>query len=151
MQALIYGMRPIENQAMVDKEKSGNAELAKRIASAIAESNLPKKKIAEALGVTPQAVGSWEKTGRIGKETLRDFAHIMGKNLSDFIPGMTLPANDADHGQTIVLSEAVELLTLFKQASPKGRTAILKAARSAVQRFGISDTIGSTEGESKVV
>lgn len=81
-------------QAMLDPDRLSNEETAAIIRAAIAESPKTKAEIAEALGVTPQAITGWETTGRIGKATLAGLAALTGKPMQSFIARRSNVASD---------------------------------------------------------
>jgi len=69
----------MDNQAMLD-----NSAMAAAIRSAIEESNLTQKGIADSFGVTEQAVSGWLRTGKVDKRKLPKLAQLTGKPLSHF-------------------------------------------------------------------
>lgn len=66
-----------------------NLAMAAAIRSAIEESNLTQKGIADAFGVTEQAVSGWLRTGKVDKRKLPMLAQLTGKPLSHFGMGST--------------------------------------------------------------
>lgn len=69
---------------MLDSAQT-NAELAARVRDAIASIGRPKAEIAEALGVSKQAVTGWETTGRISRGSLSGLAKLAGLPLEHFV------------------------------------------------------------------
>ncbi|WP_258012030.1 LexA family transcriptional regulator [Stenotrophomonas maltophilia] len=69
----------MDNQAMLD-----NSAMAAAIRTAIEESDLTQKGIADAFGVTEQAVSGWLRTGKVDKRKLPRLAQLTGKPLSHF-------------------------------------------------------------------
>lgn len=67
-----------------------NSAMAAAIRSAIEESDLTQKGIADAFGVTEQAVSGWLRTGKVDKRKLPRLAQLTGKPLSHF--GMGEPS-----------------------------------------------------------
>ncbi|MBH1626021.1 helix-turn-helix transcriptional regulator [Stenotrophomonas maltophilia] len=61
-----------------------NSAMAAAIRSAIEESDLTQKGIADAFGVTEQAVSGWLRTGKVDKRKLPRLAQLTGKPLSHF-------------------------------------------------------------------
>ncbi|WP_329754612.1 helix-turn-helix transcriptional regulator [Stenotrophomonas maltophilia] len=61
-----------------------NSAMAAAIRSAIEESDLTQKGIADAFGVTEQAVSGWLRTGKVDKRKLPKLAQLTGKPLSHF-------------------------------------------------------------------
>ncbi|WP_329753264.1 MULTISPECIES: LexA family transcriptional regulator [Stenotrophomonas] len=61
-----------------------NSAMAAAIRSAIEESDLTQKGIADAFGVTEQAVSGWLRTGKVDKRKLPRLALLTGKPLSHF-------------------------------------------------------------------
>lgn len=61
-----------------------NSAMAAAIRSAIEESTLTQKGIADAFGVTEQAVSGWLRTGKVDKRKLPRLAQLTGKPLSHF-------------------------------------------------------------------
>lgn len=73
---------------MLDKTDLVPAERAERIRAAIAAvvpQRMTKAALAEAVGVSAQAITGWEKTGSIGRATLRKLAHVTGRPLQFFL------------------------------------------------------------------
>jgi phage repressor protein C with HTH and peptisase S24 domain len=69
----------MDNQAMLD-----NSAMAAAIRSAIEQSSLTQKGIADAFGVTEQAVSGWLRTGKVDKRKIPKLAQLTGKPLSHF-------------------------------------------------------------------
>lgn len=67
-----------------------NTAMAAAIRSAIEESSLTQKGVADAFGVTEQAVSGWLRTGKVDKRKLPKLAHLTGKPLSHFGMGETV-------------------------------------------------------------
>ena len=129
-----------KNQAMIEKTK--NAELARRIATAIAESGMSAKSIAAAVGVTPQAVTGWKNTGSIAKDTLVRFAQAVGKQPLYFIdvnePTTSLPPAPKQAALTAMtdLEKMTLLMSLFSRVEPALRPRIFVAVRDLIIDLG---------------
>lgn len=67
-----------------------NTAMAAAIRSAIEESPLTQKSVADAFGVTEQAVSGWLRTGKVDKRKLPKLARLTGKPLSHFGMGETV-------------------------------------------------------------
>ncbi|WP_258010421.1 LexA family transcriptional regulator [Stenotrophomonas maltophilia] len=79
-----------------------NSDMAAAIRSAIEESKLTQKGIADAFGVTEQAVSGWLRTGKVDKRKLPRLAQLTGKPLSHFGMGgfdqpVSAPATQSDY------------------------------------------------------
>ncbi|WP_414554768.1 S24 family peptidase [Stenotrophomonas forensis] len=61
-----------------------NSAMAAAIRTAIEESKLTQKGVADAFGVTEQAVSGWLRTGKVDKRKLPRLALLTGKPLSHF-------------------------------------------------------------------
>ncbi|WP_080951701.1 S24 family peptidase [Xanthomonas citri] len=61
-----------------------NPSMAAAIRTAIEDSNLTQKGIADAFGVTEQAVSGWLRTGKVDKRKLPRLSQLTGKPLSHF-------------------------------------------------------------------
>ncbi|MGS7841827.1 S24 family peptidase [Stenotrophomonas forensis] len=61
-----------------------NTAMAAAIRAAIEESKLTQKGVADAFGVTEQAVSGWLRTGKVDKRKLPRLAQLTGKPLSHF-------------------------------------------------------------------
>lgn len=61
-----------------------NSAMAAAIRSAIEDSKLTQKGIADAFGVTEQAVSGWLRTGKVDKRKLPKLAQLTGRPLSHF-------------------------------------------------------------------
>lgn len=67
---------------MIDRPPSEvRAALAERIGLAIDRSGLNGREVADGMGVSPQSISSWRKTGKIAKERLPQFAAIVGVSI----------------------------------------------------------------------
>jgi SOS-response transcriptional repressor LexA len=90
-QVLIESRFTSDNQALPDSLKDifmarpENAILSEKIRTAIAQSKLEKKEIADAIEVTKQSITGWEKTGRISKTTLTKLSNLLGIDISWFL------------------------------------------------------------------
>lgn len=63
------------------------SELTDRLKQAIKESKKSQKRIAEEIGITPQALNKWLKDGKASKENLAAFAEATDTNFSWIILG----------------------------------------------------------------
>lgn len=81
-------------------------DLPRLLNEALKTSRISKAEIARRLGVSPQAVTGWLKTGRIGKQTLRRFAEETGANLSQLMggEGNTSSADDLTYVRVPLIS-----------------------------------------------
>jgi transcriptional regulator with XRE-family HTH domain len=127
------------NSAMTEKHKKGdgNRELAAKIAAAISASPLSAKEIAEACGVTPQAINGWKTTGRISKEMLVDFAKVVKVPLAHFISNES-PAAHPQRDFPRAAGEAGLLMLLFLSATDEGKDLILSVAERVPKKPGSS-------------
>lgn len=138
-------------------------ELARRLKSAIKDAGLTQAMIAEACGVTPQAVHEWLKTGRIAKWHLSTVANLVHKDLDYFLSDakstltkMSVSNIDAeevriflaaDHAWRELWLEIVKgndarlrrIVELYSRLEEPGRQMILSAARGAVLLKGDND------------
>ena len=71
-------------EGMVDKP-AANLAVASRIRAAVLATKKPKKEVATLLGVSPQAVTGWEKTGRISKEVLAGLSRLSGVPMEEIL------------------------------------------------------------------
>lgn len=71
--------------------------LTTRLRQAIDRTGLSKAKVAAALGITPQSVSSWLKTGRISKRSLQDLAKLAAVPAAAILDG-PMPTRDLPHG-----------------------------------------------------
>ncbi|KAF1016213.1 MAG: putative HTH-type transcriptional regulator [Stenotrophomonas maltophilia] len=79
-----------------------NLAMAAAIRSAIEDSKLTQKGIADAFGVTEQAVSGWLRTGKVDKRKLPKLAQLTGKPLSHFGMGgfdelVSVPATSSEY------------------------------------------------------
>lgn len=79
-----------------------NLAMAAAIRSAIEDSKLTQKGIADAFGVTEQAVSGWLRTGKVDKRKLPKLAQLTGKPLSHFGMGgfdepISVPATSSEY------------------------------------------------------
>jgi hypothetical protein len=71
---------PSDNQAMLDAK-----EIGRRITKAMDEAEVAGAALAEACGVTPQAISGWRSTGRFHKKHLPTIATLTGKPMEYFV------------------------------------------------------------------
>lgn len=65
-------------------------ELAERLQRALAEARISQTNLAQACGVTRQAVHGWLTDGRIGKHHLPTISALTGKGLEYFLVGLKI-------------------------------------------------------------
>ncbi|WP_182655562.1 LexA family transcriptional regulator [Stenotrophomonas lacuserhaii] len=91
-----------------------NDAMAAAIRSAIEDSKLTQKGIADAFGVTEQAVSGWLRTGKVDKRKLPKLASLTGKPLSHFGMGEAIgvvssPATSASYVRVQQLDGDVDM------------------------------------------
>ena len=91
-----------------------NHAMAAAIRSAIEDSKLTQKGIADAFGVTEQAVSGWLRTGKVDKRKLPKLASLTGKPLSHFGMGEAIgvvssPATSASYVRVQQLDGDVDM------------------------------------------
>ena len=59
-----------------------NEAMAAAIRTAIRESDLTQRQVADAFGISEQAVSGWLRTGRVDKRRLPQLAQMTGKPMS---------------------------------------------------------------------
>lgn len=113
-----------------------NKVLAGKIAEAIKRSERTAASIAEDLGISPQAVNGWKKTGTISKDMLTRFAELVGVPVGYFIGDMTpastqfqLPVIGPMNGDKML-----KLFVLFAQSTEDGQDLILRTAEFAAKK-----------------
>lgn len=67
-----------------EKELNGDAELAEKLKMALNSRGM-KKNVADACGISQQAVSAWFKTGRISKRNLSIVAQLTGHDFQYFM------------------------------------------------------------------
>jgi len=103
-------------------------ELARRLREAM-DRHHPKvlsAHLADACGVTPQAVNGWRKTGRIAKGHLQTIAQVTGKPLTFFLWQDQRPQSAAIT-QELAIEEA-EAIKRLRDASHEWRNYVLALA-----------------------
>ena len=78
-----------QHKAMLTQQEQERLALAKRLRTAIGDHS--KKAVAEACGVTEQALTGWLKTGRIHKKHLPTLSRLAGVDLSWLMTGVGIP------------------------------------------------------------
>lgn len=95
MQALIVeALRaPLSNQAMIEKNLTAQQRaLAANFTKALGETGAPSPgRVAEACGVTEQAVSNWKRTGKIASRHLLVVSRLTGWSLSKLLTGEDPP------------------------------------------------------------
>jgi len=93
-------------------------EIARRLREAMdkAEPRVTSVALAEACGVTPQAVSGWRKTGRVAKRHLQTVGKLTGRPLEYFLGSgavkFSMAEPQAAYGQQLEAKEEI-LLRLF--------------------------------------
>jgi len=108
---MIVANKPIarENQAMLEDQK----QLASNFVAALIESGITPGKVAEACGITEQAVSNWKRTGKIDKKHLPVISRLTGWGVHRLLTG---ERDIVDHGPDQAVTEAERLLlTLFRE------------------------------------
>ncbi|WP_252870061.1 LexA family transcriptional regulator [Achromobacter mucicolens] len=92
-QSLLARVAPKHNQAMLSSAliqellSSPPADLAGKVAATIGRGLVPAKDVAEACGVTVQAINGWKTNGRVGKQHIKTLARLTGLPVSWWLPG----------------------------------------------------------------
>ncbi len=81
---------------------------AERIIKAIKHSGLNQRKIALEIGISPQALNKWTKTGNASRESLAKFSKVTGTSLEWLITG------EGEERESSLKKD----LSLFAQSSP---------------------------------
>lgn len=63
------------------------ADLAGKVSATIGRGLVPAKDVAEACGVTVQAINGWKTNGRVGKQHIKTLARLTGLPVSWWLPG----------------------------------------------------------------
>lgn len=96
-------------QAMLEDAQKENLDLARRVREVIFDLPYTKADLAEMLGVTPQAITGWERTGRIGKKSLSGLSAISGYSVHYFLTGEVAAAEEQTWADVKGYSQAVGL------------------------------------------
>lgn len=75
-------------------------DLAGKVAATIGRGLVPAKDVAEACGVTVQAINGWKTNGRVGKQHIKTLARLTGLPVSWWLPGDDLEDEPASMGGT---------------------------------------------------
>lgn len=92
-QSLLARAARKHNQAMLSHAliqellSSPPADLASKVAATIGRGLVPAKDVAEACGVTVQAINGWKANGRVGKQHIKTLARLTGLPISWWLPG----------------------------------------------------------------
>lgn len=99
------------------KSSSDTASVAIRITQAIAQSGKTSAELAAECDVTPQAVNSWKKTGRISKGQLSRLAELTGKSVDWLIRGAEEPTTSG--GGLIISARPITVYTNLDELPPE--------------------------------
>jgi hypothetical protein len=125
---------------MIDTKPLPNMRLAELIGKAIDSTDLQDNEIAPLCNVSPQAVYSWRKTGRIGKGTLKKLAAATKMPMSYFLDEpenisgtsrgeLVIEKNQQIDGEASVnIADLNKLVDSFLRSDIKGRRQILTLA-----------------------
>lgn len=92
-QSLLACVASKHNQAMLSSVLiqellySPPEDLAGKVAATIGRGLVPAKDVAEACGVTVQAINGWKTNGRVGKQHIKTLARLTGLPVSWWLPG----------------------------------------------------------------
>ena len=111
-------------------------ELAKLLNEAIGTNRGVNARLAEACGVSIQAVGQWRKTGRVAKKHLSTIADVLGKPITYFFPSegkQKVPHAAEGLPQTQQQDMEQRLLMYFRALAPEFKQAMLQQANEIYQ------------------
>lgn len=92
------------NQAMLSPAliqellSSAPEDLAGKVAATIGRGLVPAKDVADACGVTVQAINGWKTNGRVGKQHIKTLARMTGLPISWWLPGDDLDEDTSGIG-----------------------------------------------------
>ena len=112
-------------------------ELGNRLRKAMEDAQKTGADLAAHCGVTPQAVSSWRKTGRIGKRHLKRVAEYLGKSLEYFLSEKGINERKTNGSSPEWLKESVsdqksfyDLFRAWQDTDEEGRKILLGAVAS---------------------
>lgn len=115
----------------------GSSEIGTRLRKAMDDAHVTGADLAAHCGVTPQAVSSWRKTGRIGKGHLKRIAEYLGKNLEYFLSEKGITERKANGHAAEWLKEALvdqksfqDVFRAWQDTDEDGRKILLGAVNS---------------------
>jgi transcriptional regulator with XRE-family HTH domain len=119
-------------------------EMARRIKMAMDEAKPPitGADLAEACGVTPQAVSGWRSTGRLGKRHLMTIARLTGRPVEYFVSeSVHLVTKNGNHQPWLVerIVEPEQFLIVFRtwqDARHTDRQSMVAVAKTARKSHG---------------
>lgn len=126
-------------QAMLD-DTANKQRLAALIRTAIAESGKSKTLIASEVEVTPQAITGWEKTGKVGRDTLGKLAAAVGKPVAFFFDAEPDPEDWADirgFAQSLGLGDGEEAQEYAESHKLKFRVSSLQRKRLRPEKLAV--------------
>lgn len=100
-------------QPMVDIERQKRGE---RISHAIKQAGLTQRKAAQLIGVTPQSITKWIRSGSINKENVQALSDITGVDVRYLIVGNpNAEISQSDVGYRVSISELHALINSLTQ------------------------------------
>lgn len=126
--------RRMDKKPAVDNKKAAE-DLAKRIRMAM-DNRVPPlggSELAEACGVTPQAVSGWRKNGRVHKRHLETLAELTGKPLEHFLVS-DKKRNGMQSGALTHHEEFQTIKRAWENASQDQRAILLTVATGILER-----------------
>ena len=130
---------------MVDFKKQQRGQ---RILRAIQQSGLPQRRIAERIGVTPQSITKWIRTGNIYVDNLLALAEITGVELRYLLTGESTPAiNETAKKYNTARSELHDSIDQLDEKSTRLLKLCLNAIMESEDNLGIRIEIGKRRSE----
>lgn len=102
------------NQAMLNRENLTGIALAARLKKAMREEGVTNQELADAAGVSIQAVGEWLRTGQIARDKLHPIALAVNKSI-DWL--LTERDTIQPHAPTLNIGVLVRAISEFEAAA----------------------------------
>lgn len=132
--------RGVQNRHMLKKPLITGAELGEKIKKALQAAGKSQGELADALGVTRQAVYGWTKTGRIRKPRMQALAEFTGKDLDYFLTdsdrnNLTKVALSEDDARAVrsFLTAPPELKNLWRAVAEKNDKRLVQIVKAYLE------------------
>lgn len=136
---LLFSYMPDIIQPMVDTK----AVRGLRIQEAILNSGKTQREIAELIGVAPQSITKWIKTGKIYIDNLQLLADVTGVDMRYIVSGQ--PPTKISEPRALYQTNRSDLLTVLDQLDAQQAHKLLMCARAILDGAGdieVSISIG---------
>ena len=137
------------NQGMLNQENLTGISLAARLKKAMREVGVSNQELAEATGVSVQAVGEWLRTGQIATNRLPSAARTVNKSIDWLLTGRdTIPSSQ--DLQTLNIGILTRAISEFEAAALSAKKKLTPEIRAEAIAWLYENYLATGEPDSRV-